>query len=73
MYNSGACDLKKKTYGEISRFIQVLEVSFLMVGNFFTECHFWADVMLRQPPIGAARVSPAQKLRGLRLVHSKTF
>ena len=33
-----------------------------------TEFHFWADVMLRQPRIRVSRTSPAQKLRGLRVV-----
>jgi hypothetical protein len=31
------------------------------------EYHFWADVMLRQPPFWASRAYPAQKSRGLRV------
>jgi hypothetical protein len=38
-----------------------------------TEFHFWANVMLRQPCVQAARASPAQKLPGLRVVYSKNF
>ena len=38
-----------------------------------TECHFWANIMLRKPNVRAARVSPAQKLEGLRVVWSKNF
>ena len=38
-----------------------------------SECHFWADVMLRQSCLRASRVSPAQKLQGLRLFSSKNF
>ena len=37
------------------------------------ECHFWANVMLRQSRLWASRASPAQKLQGLRLVFSKNF
>ena len=37
------------------------------------KCHFWADVMLRQPRFWASRASPAQKMRGLRVVYSKNF
>ena len=33
-----------------------------------TECHFWADVMVRQPLVWASMASPAQKSRGLRVV-----
>ena len=36
-----------------------------------SECHFWADVMLRQSRLWASRASPAQKSRGLRVVYSK--
>ena len=32
------------------------------------DCHFWADVMLRQSHVRASRASPAQKWRGLRVV-----
>ena len=38
-----------------------------------TACHFWADVMSRQPRIQASRASPAQKSRGLRVISSSTF
>ena len=38
-----------------------------------SECHFWADVMLRQPRIWASRASPAQKSQGLRVIYSKNF
>ena len=38
-----------------------------------TECHFWANVMLRQPRFRASRASIAQKMRGLRAVYSKNF
>ena len=37
------------------------------------ECHFWADVMLRQSHLRASRASPAQKSQGLRVVCSKNF
>ena len=37
------------------------------------ECHFWANVMLRQSRPWAARASPAQKPQGLRVVCSKNF
>ena len=33
-----------------------------------TECHFWADVILRQPNFQASRAFCAQKLRFLRVV-----
>ena len=38
-----------------------------------TKCHFWANVMLRQPHLRASRASPAQKSQGLRVVCSKNF
>ena len=38
-----------------------------------TECHFWTNVMLRQPHVRASRASPAQKSQGLRVDHSKNF
>ena len=37
------------------------------------ECHFWADVMLRQFHVRTSRASPAQKSQGLRVVCSKNF
>ena len=37
------------------------------------ECHFWADVMLRQSRVCASRSSPAQKSQGLRVVCSRNF
>ena len=37
------------------------------------ECHFWADVMLRQSRVWNSKASPAQKSQGLRVVSSKTF
>ena len=37
------------------------------------ECHFSANVMLRQSRLLASRASPAQKLQGLRVVCSKNF
>ena len=37
------------------------------------ECHFWANVMMRQSHVWASRASPAQKLQGLRVVYSKDF
>ena len=37
------------------------------------ECHFWANVILRQSRLWASRVSPAQKSQGLRVVSSKNF
>ena len=37
------------------------------------DCHFWANVMLRQSRVQASRASPAQKLQGLRVVYSKNF
>ena len=37
------------------------------------ECHFWANVMLRQSRVLASRASPAQKSQGLRVVSSKNF
>ena len=37
------------------------------------ECHFWANVMLRQSRLWASRASPAQKLQDLRVVYSKNF
>ena len=36
-----------------------------------SECHFWADVMLRQSRLWASRASPAQKSQDLRVVCSK--
>ena len=33
-----------------------------------TDCHFWTNIMLRQPRVRASRASPAQKLQGLRVV-----
>ena len=38
-----------------------------------SECHFWADVMLRQSRHRASRNSPAQKSQDLRMVCSKNF
>ena len=38
-----------------------------------SECHFWANVMLRQSRLQASRASPAQKWQGLRVVCSKNF
>ena len=38
-----------------------------------TECHFWTNVILRQPHVWASKVSPAQKSQGLRVVYSKNF
>jgi hypothetical protein len=38
-----------------------------------SECHFWADVMLRRSHVWASRASPAQKSQGLRVVCSKNF
>ena len=38
-----------------------------------SECHFWANVMLRQSCIRVPRTSPAQKSQGLRVVYSKHF
>ena len=32
------------------------------------ECHFWADVILRQPRFRASRASLGKKSRGLRVV-----
>ena len=37
------------------------------------ECHFGANLMLKQPRFRASRVSPAQKSQGLREVYSKNF
>ena len=37
------------------------------------ECHFWANVMLRQSHVQVSRASPAQKSQGLRVVCSKNF
>ena len=37
------------------------------------ECHFWANVMLRQSRLRTSRASPAQKSQGLRVVCSKNF
>ena len=37
------------------------------------ECHFGADVMLRQSRLRASRASPAQKSKSLRVVYSKKF
>ena len=37
------------------------------------ECHFWANVMLRQSRLQASRASPAQKSQGLKVVCSKNF
>ena len=38
------------------------------------ECHFWADVTLRQCCcVQASRASPAQKSQGLRVDYSKNF
>ena len=36
-----------------------------------TECHFWTNVMLRQPHVRATRAFPTQK--GLRVVYAKIF
>ena len=61
---------------------EILQIHSTSAGNFFyqakkllsaeiwknTECHFWANVMLRQPRIQASRASSAQKSRGLRVV-----
>ena len=33
-----------------------------------TECHFWADVMLRQRPVRASKASFSQKWLGFRVV-----
>ena len=41
--------------------------------NIMSECHFWANVMLRQSRLRASRASPSQKSRGLRVVYSKNF
>ena len=38
-----------------------------------TECHFWTNLMLRQPHVRVSRVSPAQELQGLRVLYSKNF
>ena len=37
------------------------------------ECHFWANVMLRQSHVWASRTFPAQKSQSLRVVCSKNF
>ena len=37
------------------------------------ECHFWANVMLRQSCLWASRATPAQKSQSLRVVCSKNF
>jgi hypothetical protein len=37
------------------------------------ECHFWANVMLRQSRLQASRASPAQKSQGFRVVCFKNF
>ena len=52
------CEVKKLFFAEVWK---------------MPECHFWADVMLRQPHVRASRASPAQKWPGLRVVYSKTF
>ena len=41
--------------------------------SWMTECHFWTNVMLRQPHVQASRASPAQKSKGLKVVYSKNF
>ena len=58
-----------------SKVVQKCKKLFCQAGKLFfaeiwkiTACHFWADVMLRQPRIQASRVSTAQKSRGLRVV-----
>ena len=38
-----------------------------------TNCHFWANVSLRQPHVRESRAFPDQKSRGLRVVFSKNF
>ena len=38
-----------------------------------SECHFWANVMLRQPRIWASRASPAQRSQVVRVVYYKNF
>ena len=57
-----------------------LEEPFCQAGKLFSaeiwkmsECHFWADVMLRQSRLRASRASPAPKSQGLRVVWSKNF
>ena len=66
---------------------QDLYIHSISAGNFFcqawkllsaeiwkmSECHFRADVMLRQSRVRASRASPAQKSQGLRVVYSKNF
>jgi hypothetical protein len=37
------------------------------------ECHFWANVMLKQSHVLASRASPAQESQFLRVVCSKNF
>ena len=60
--------------------IKMCKGLFVKPGNFFLqkfvkmwECHFWADVMLRQSRLRTSRASPALKLQGLRVVCSKNF
>ena len=38
-----------------------------------TECHFWANVMLRQPRVWTSKSCLAQTSQGLRVVYSKNF
>ena len=37
------------------------------------DCHFWANILLRQSLFWASRASPAQKSKGLRMVCFKNF
>ena len=57
--------------------IKMCRSLFVKPGTFFLqkfeECHFWANVMLRQSHVRASRASPSQKSQGLRVVCSKNF
>ena len=63
-YNPQNCTKKNSRFFVESRnfFLQKLE-----------ECHFWANVVSRQPQVRASRASPSQKYQNLRVVYSSTF
>ena len=76
LYNFGGCDLQKDLYvhsiGAGNPFYQAWKLFSAEIWK-ISECHFWADVMLRQSRLRASRASPAQKLQDLRVVLSKNF
>ena len=64
--NLGGCKLQNSC-GKTSRFIQIVQkIYFVKPGNFFLRkfqrCHFWTNVMSRQPGVWASRPSSSNSV-----------